>query len=410
MTNLQGKPTLLGITGGIAAYKAAELTRLLIKSGAEVQVCMTAAATKIITPLTLQALSGHAVRSDCFDTGAEAAMGHIELAKWAQRIIIAPATANTLAKLAHGIADNLLTTLVLASKAPLTVAPAMNQAMWHHPQTQENIRLLRQQGVLVLGPAQGEQACGDTGFGRMLEPADILHQYLQASEPLLSGLSLLITAGPTREALDPVRYLSNRSSGKMGYAIAEAAQRMGATVTLVSGPVCLDPPAGVKTRYIESAQQMLTAVQQEITGTDIFIASAAVADYSVTQVAHEKIKKTAPELTLTLIRTPDILAATSSTHPDIFSVGFAAETSRLEDYARDKLTRKNLNMIAANQVGQQQGFEVDDNKLEVFWKQDDTIKQTHLPLASKRQLAYSLLQLIYKHYQQYQSLNQPDTA
>ena len=407
MTNLQGKHILLGITGGIAAYKAAELTRLLVKQGAEVRICMTEGAMSFITPLTLQALSGNPVHHDLLDTDAEAAMGHIELAKWADSIIIAPATANTLARLAHGLADNLLTTLVLASKARIYIAPAMNQAMWHHPQTQQNIRLLNKRDVVLLGPAQGEQACGDTGFGRMLEPADIVQQFIQDSMPILAGISVLITAGPTREALDPVRYLSNRSSGKMGYAIAQAAQRLGAKVTLISGPVALDPPVGIKTLKVESAREMLAAAELESSQADIFIACAAVADYAPAEISDNKIKKSDDELSLTLIKNPDILATISHDNPQLFTVGFAAETNKLKTYAKAKLRAKKLNMIAANSVGKQQGFEVDENALEVFWKEGRKTAHQSLPMTSKSQLAYQLLHLIEHHYQ---SFNKKDTV
>lgn len=403
MTNLQGKHILLGITGGIAAYKAAELTRLLVKQGAQVRICMTEDAKAFITPLTLQALSGHPVHHDLLDTDAKGAMGHIELAKWADSIIIAPATANTLARLAHGLADNLLTTLVLASKARVYMAPAMNQAMWRHPQTVENLRLLKQRDVIILGPAQGEQACGDTGFGRMLEPAEILEQILLDNQPLFTGVSLLITAGPTREALDPVRYLTNRSSGKMGYAIATAAQRLGAEVTLISGPVTLDVPAGVKYVQVESARQMYATARKHATQADIFIATAAVADYAPKKVSRSKIKKSGDEITLTLVQNPDILAEISLKHDKLFSVGFAAETSKLASYAKQKLRNKKLNMIAANQVGKDRGFEVDHNALEVFWVEGKNTAHTSLACTPKSQLAYELLFLINTQYQAFKA-------
>ncbi len=404
MTNLKGTNVLLGISGGIAAYKAAELTRLLVKQGANVRVCMTTSAQEFITPLTLQALSGNPVHSDLFDLEAEAAMGHIEIAKWADIILIAPATANTIAKIANGMADNLLTTLVLASKAKLIIAPAMNQAMWSHVRTTENINKLKQSDIALLGPDSGEQACGDIGLGRMLEPTAIV-EVLTAlansssitpatSSQKLKGLSVLITAGPTREALDPVRYLTNRSSGKMGYAIAQAALQQGAKVTLISGPVNIAAPAGAELIQIESAIDMFAAVKDKANEADIFISSAAVADYFATTIATDKIKKSSETLSLTLTKNPDILSEISHALPDLFTVGFAAETNNLESYAQGKLINKKLNMIAANQVGKNKGFDVDDNALLVLWEDG----KTTLPLTSKIQLAEQLIALIATHY------------
>ena len=362
---------------------------------------MTPSAIEFITPLTLQALSGNPVHTDLFDVEAEAAMGHIELAKWADVIVVAPATANTIAKIAHGRADNLLTTLVLASKAKLYIAPAMNQAMWANPQTTANIKQLEQNKICLLGPDAGEQACGDIGLGRMLEPAEIIDQIIAESTatPSLQGVSVLITAGPTREALDPVRYLTNRSSGKMGYAIAEAAKKQGAQVTLVSGPVHLDTPANIETINVESAQQMFSAVRKHAKQADIFIACAAVADFSPATTSNNKIKKNSDTetLELTLTKNPDILAETSHAHPNLFTVGFAAETTDLEKYAKGKLISKKLNMIAANKVGKNQGFDKDDNALLVLWEGG----KCTLPLTSKKHLSQQLVQLISENFEIY---------
>jgi phosphopantothenoylcysteine decarboxylase/phosphopantothenate--cysteine ligase len=376
---------------------------------------MTTSALEFITPLTLQALSTNPVHTELFDPATEAAMGHIELAKWADIILIAPATANTLAKVAHGIADNLLTTLILASEAPLFLAPAMNQVMWHNQRNQQNIKTLQQSGIQLLGPDNGEQACGDTGFGRMLEAVDIVEQLniLTSSSTssadilstdILKNLSILITAGPTREALDPVRYITNRSSGKMGYAIAQAAIDLGAKVTLISGPVNLAAPNQAETIQVESANEMFIATKEHAQDADIFIASAAVADYAAETVAMDKIKKTADELVLKLTKNPDILSEISHAHSDLFTVGFAAETTNLEAYAKGKLINKKLNMIAANQVGNNQGFDVDDNALKVIWGERKD-QQTSLPLTSKTQLAHQLLELIAEHYYLSTSLN-----
>ena len=327
---LQGKQILLGISGGIAAYKAAELTRLLTKAGASVRVCMTAGACEFITPLTLQALSGHPVHTTLLDPAAEAGMGHIELARWAEHILIAPATADLIARLVAGMADDLLSTLCLASAAPVSIAPAMNQQMWKHPATQQNIQTLQQRGVQILGPDQGAQACGDIGPGRMLEPAALLQAMLDFYQPKdlpLAGCKVLVTAGPTREPIDPVRFITNRSSGKMGYAVAEAARDLGAEVTLVSGPVHLAVPKNIYCVSVETAQQMLEACQVAVQDADIFIATAAVADYTPAAVASQKIKKSANDLSLALTKTTDILATLSLANPKLFSVGFAAETT-----------------------------------------------------------------------------------
>ncbi len=387
---------LLGVTGSIAAYKAAELIRLLQRGGSEVRVVLTRGAQAFITPLTLQTLSGHRVYSEHLDAETENAMDHISLAKWADAVLIAPASANFLARLAHGLADDLLTTLCLATAAPLHVAPAMNQQMWRQAATQANVRLLQARGIRLLGPANGEQACGDIGPGRMLEPEQLC-QLLQPPVQPLAGLRVLITAGPTREALDPVRFLSNRSSGKMGYHLAEAYRDAGANVTLVSGPVALPPPPGIQLIAVQSAQQMHDAVQAALTDQQLFIATAAVADYRPAAAASHKIKKGGQEsLTLTLERTPDILAMVAARDPRPFCVGFAAETRDLETYARDKLARKNLDLVVGNLVGGNSGgFESDENSVTVFWTQG----QTELPLASKAQIARELVTLIQQRMQ-----------
>ncbi|BCX82675.1 phosphopantothenoylcysteine decarboxylase/phosphopantothenate---cysteine ligase [Methylomarinovum caldicuralii] len=393
---LSRRRILLGISGGIAAYKAAELVRLLRQAGAEVQVVMTEAATRFITPLTLQALSGRPVRTGLFDSRAEAAMGHIELARWAEQVVIAPASADFLARLKAGMADDLLATLCLATEAPIAVVPAMNRVMWQHPATRENIAVLRQRGVEVWGPASGGQACGEEGPGRMLEPAEILARLGARRNGALAGRRVLITAGPTREAIDPVRFLSNRSSGKMGYALAWAAREAGAEVVLVSGPVSLTPPAGVEVVAVESAAQMYAQVMAQVTDCDVFIGAAAVADYTPVTAAGQKIKKHRDRLQLELVRTPDILAAVAGHRPRPFTVGFAAETERVREYARDKLARKGLDLIAANPVGPSQGFDRDDNTLWVLWPGGER----DLGTASKRELARRLITLIGERYGQ----------
>ena len=396
MQPLGNKKVLLGITGGIAAYKSAELVRLLIKAGAEVRVVMTPSAQKFVQPLTYQALSGHRVYIDLFDAEAESAMDHIELARWCDLLLVAPASADFLGKMNAGYADNLLLTLCLASKQPVAVAPAMNQQMFANPSTQQNIEQLNAKQVLLWGPAEGEQACGDVGPGRMLEAQQLLDKVLQHLSPgKLEGVKLLLTAGPTREAIDPVRYISNRSSGKMGYAIAAAAVEQGASVTLVSGPVALPAPAGVETIGVESAQQMYDAVMQRAPESDVFIACAAVSDYRVDQAANQKIKKSSDHLSLRLVLNADILAAVSALERRPFCVGFAAETQDVEKYALGKLRQKNLDMIAANQVGDgNSGFEIDFNQLEVFWR-DGRHSIEH---ASKAEVAKQLIDLIAERY------------
>lgn len=353
---------------------------------------MTPSAAEFVTPLTFQALSGHPVHSRLLNVDEENAMGHINLARWADILLIAPATANTLAKISHGLADNLVTALYLAADCPVYVAPAMNQAMWHKPVTQENIAKLKSQGVTIIGPGQGGQACGETGWGRMSEPVDI-YRYLLADPAgqCLRGRTVLISAGPTREPLDPVRYISNRSSGKMGYALAEAALKAGAQVTLVSGPVTLAAPAEVEVVNVETAAQMYEAVMARAGRHDIYIGAAAVADYTPAEVQPEKIKKQLDQAVITLQKTADILASVAQLDQRPFTVGFAAETHDLENYALGKLRQKNLDMIAANWVGQVQGgFDSEQNALEVYWKNG---RET-LPMTDKTRLAEQLIHLI----------------
>ena len=392
--SLKNKNIVLGVTGGIAAYKAAELTRLLIKEGSKVRVVMTEAAQAFITPLTLQALSGEAVRSELFDPAHEAAMGHIELARWADLVLVAPATANLLAKLAHGRADDLLSTLCLATEAPIAVAPAMNQQMWQSDATKDNMKRLQARNVVILGPDSGDQACGETGPGRMLEPAAIVARIKNEFAPKrLENKRILITAGPTREPIDPVRYLSNRSSGKMGFAMAIAALQAGAEVTLIAGPVSLEINKAVNRINVETAATMHTKVIENIDSCDIFIATAAVSDYRPEFMEAQKIKKDADQLTLSLTKNPDILADVAGRSSKPFCVGFAAETQNLEHYARQKLISKNLDMIIANPVDNGRGFDQEDNTLHVFWKDGDKAFAT----APKTELARQLINLIAEH-------------
>ncbi len=365
---MQGKRIVLGVTGGIAAYKSAELVRRLRERGAEVQVVMTAAAREFVGALTFQALSGRPVRTDLWDSAAEAAMGHIELARWAEAVLVAPATADFLARLAEGRADDLLATLCLATTAPIAVAPAMNRMMWANAATVANVERLRQRGIRVFGPAQGEQACGEVGEGRMLESPELAERLcdLLPSAGPLSGRRVLITAGPTRERIDPVRFISNRSSGKMGFAVAQAAREAGADVVLISGPVALPTPPGVRRVDVESAEAMLAAVQGEVEAADIFISTAAVADYRPAHPSGQKIKKTSERLTLEMERTTDVLASVAARAKRPFVVGFAAETESVEQNARAKLLKKNLDMIAANEVSHTKGFDSEDNHLIVL--------------------------------------------
>lgn len=364
---------LLGITGGIAAYKSAELVRLLKKSGREVRVVMTRGAEAFMTPLTFQALSGEPVRTSLLDPEAEAGMGHIELAKWADQIVIAPASADFIARLANGMADDLLTTLCCATGAPIALAPAMNQAMWSNHRTHRNIGMLETDPQVQLwGPDQGSQACGDVGPGRMLEPAtlfDLIVESGNSETGPLNGKRVVITAGPTREPIDPVRFISNHSSGKMGYALAAAAEAAGAEVVLVSGPVALDAPNGVERRFVTTAQEMLDESSRAVNeGCDLFVATAAVADYRPDTCASDKIKKNNDAMTVALVRNPDTLATIAARADAPFTVGFAAETRDVEHYALDKMSRKNLNMIVANDVtAPGLGFNSDDNAVTVFW-------------------------------------------
>jgi len=389
---MQGKRILLGVTGGIAAYKSPDLVRRLRERGAEVQVVMTGGAREFVTPTTFQAVSGRTVRSDLWDAAAEAAMGHIELARWADAVLIAPASADFLARLATGQANDLLSTLCLATEAPIAVAPAMNHVMWANAATRANVATLAQRGVRVFGPAEGDQACGEIGEGRMLEPLDLAERVLALlpASGALAGRRVLITAGPTRERIDPVRFVSNRSSGKMGFAVAQAAREAGATVVLVAGPVSLPTPAGVARVDVESAADMLAAVLRELPGTDIFISTAAVADYRPTRAAEQKIKKTAESLELAMERTADVLATVAARADRPYAVGFAAETESVEQNARTKLMKKNLDMIAANEVGHDKAFDCDDNQLIVLSRNG----RHELPRAGKLTLARGLIALI----------------
>ena len=392
---LQGLRVLLGVTGGIAAYKSADLVRRLRDAGADVRVVMTENATRFVGALTFQALSGHPVRTSLWDESAEAAMGHIELARWADLVLIAPASADVLAQLAAGRAEDLLGTLVLASKAPLAVAPAMNQQMWAHAAVLANLETLRQRGVRVLGPASGSQACGDVGEGRLLEPAEIIEMLAAARGPRpLAGVRVLVSAGPTYEDIDPVRYIGNRSSGRMGFAVAAAAIEAGARVLLVAGPVDLPTPAGATRIDVRSARQMRDAIIGAAAEHDIFISAAAVGDYRPQSISPSKLKKSGQPLALELIQNPDILAEVSGLVGRPFLVGFAAETDDLEDQARDKLERKGLDMIAANRVSTTLGFERDENALLLLW----TGGREELGQADKRSLARTLVDRIARRY------------
>ncbi|HBO12241.1 MAG TPA: bifunctional phosphopantothenoylcysteine decarboxylase/phosphopantothenate--cysteine ligase CoaBC [Halieaceae bacterium] len=396
MQSLFNKQVVLGVSGGIAAYKSAELIRRLRDAGAEVRVVITNAAREFITPLTLQALSGHPVHGDLLDPAAEAAMGHIELARWADLVLIAPATADMMARLAQGRGDDLLTTLVLATDAPVAIAPAMNQAMWRDPATQHNLALLLERDVKVFGPGDGGQACGDVGPGRMLEPTDIAARAAECFERgLLAGRHVLINAGPTREAIDPVRYISNHSSGKMGFALAAACADAGARTTLVSGPVTLETPPHVARTDVESAREMLEASLALLPACDIFIACAAVADYRPEHAADDKIKKSEERLSLTLVRNPDIVATVAAADPRPFTVGFAAETRDLLAYARGKLERKGLDLVVANDVSAEGiGFNSDDNAVTLLWAGGEA----PLPRSGKGSLARLIVQHIAERY------------
>jgi phosphopantothenoylcysteine decarboxylase/phosphopantothenate--cysteine ligase len=398
---MPGQKIILGITGGIAAYKTPELVRRLGDRGAEVQVVLTRSAHEFVTETTLQAVSGRAVRQNLWDQQAEAAMGHIELARWADLVLIAPATAEIMSRLAAGSACDLLTTLCLATEAPLVIAPAMNHVMWSNPAVQDNRRVLEARGVRLLGPAEGDQACGESGPGRMLEPHEIVAAVsapaavADSGTAALAGRTVMITAGPTREALDPVRYISNRSSGKMGYALAAAARDAGARVILVSGPVSVQTPDGVERVAVESAKEMFAAVHARIDDVDIFIGAAAVADYYAAEISPDKIKKSDDGMSLRLVKNPDILASVAKLAGRPFVVGFAAETDRLQEYATGKLKAKNLDMIVANLVGQGRGFETDENAVEVYWHDGERA----FPETGKAELAVGLVDLIATRYQ-----------
>lgn len=396
MSSLSNKRILLGVTGGIAAYKSAELIRRLQDQGADVRVVMTRAATEFITPLTLQALSGHPVSTELLDTEAESAMGHIELARWADLILVAPASANFMARLARGNGDDLLTTICLAAQCPIAVAPAMNQGMWANEATQANVTRLQQQHVRLFGPDQGLQACGETGLGRLLDIEGIVELTEKVfPSGILTGKRVVITAGPTREAIDPVRYISNHSSGKQGYSLAEAAIEAGAEVVLVSGPTNLEVPDRVQLRKVVSADDMYNAVMEEMDGCDIFIGVAAVADFKPVHRVEQKIKKgDAPSnqvMKIELIENPDIIASVAGRDQRPFTVGFAAETENLIEYARKKLVKKHLDMVVANDVSDQSiGFNSDENRITVIWPENEV----ELPIASKRQVSKRIIELI----------------
>ena len=395
MGTLINKRILLGVTRGIAAYKSADLVRRLREAGAEVRVVMTAAATEFITPLTMQAVSGHPVFQNLLDTDAEAGMGHIELARWADAILVSPASANFLARLAQGRADDLLSTVCLATEAPVAVAPAMNQQMWSNAATQANLAALGKNRIRIFGPAEGSQACGEVGLGRMLEPGELvtLTSDLFATGEL-DGITVIVTAGPTWEAIDPVRGLTNRSSGKMGYAVAEAAAEAGAKVILISGPTTLPDPERIRTLRVTSAQEMSDAVLALAPTANMFIGVAAVADYRPMTISDKKIKKTNERMTLELVRNPDILAAVAALKPAPFTVGFAAETDNVEQHARQKLESKNLDLIAANRVGPDLGFESDENSLMLVEREN----VTNLPAQPKHKLARVLIHYIAARY------------
>jgi phosphopantothenoylcysteine decarboxylase/phosphopantothenate--cysteine ligase len=395
--SLTNKRILLGLTGGIAAYKSADLVRRLRDAGGEVRVVMTRAAAEFITPLTMQALSGHPVSTDLLATESEHAMGHIELARWADAVVVAPASANFIAKLAQGRADDLLSTLCLATSAPIAIAPAMNQQMWANQATRDNLAALARRDIKQFGPGVGDQACGETGAGRMLESdelARLTSDLFHTGD--LQGLKIVITAGPTWEAIDAIRGLSNRSSGRMGYALAEAAMEAGAKVILVSGPTSIKSPERIDVRSVQSAEEMLQAVLTAIEGTDIFIGVAAVADYRPAKASTNKIKSTSEHMSLELVKNPDILATVAALQPRPFMVGFAAESHDLENYARQKLKQKNLDLIAANPIAESDvGFESEENKILLI---DRDEKITSLEQQSKTKLARTIINHISKKY------------
>ena len=389
---------VLGITGGIAAYKAPDLVRRLKERGADVQIVMTASAAEFVTDTALQAVSGRPVRSNLWDKEAERAMSHIELARWADVILIAPATAEVMARIVSGGAPDLLTTICLATEAPLAIAPAMNHVMWNNPATQANRKTLEERGVHILGPDIGSQACGEAGAGRMLEPgalaAAVSDLGVSHGEGLLAGRKIVITAGPTREPIDPVRYITNRSSGKMGYAIARAAAAAGADVILVSGPVSLADPPGIEVVHVMTADEMYTATHERINAVDVFIAAAAVSDYRPAEARAQKIKKSEETMHIELVRSKDILASVAALDDGPFTVGFAAETENVRDYAIGKLRNKRLDMIVANRVGEDCGFDQDVNTVEVLW---DGGEQAFAQ-AAKSELARDIIQLVAARY------------
>ncbi len=391
---------VLGITGGIAAYKTPELVRRLLDRGADVQIVMTASAEEFVTPTALQAVSGRSIRSNLWDKEAEASMSHIELARWADVVLIAPATAEIMARLAAGAASDLLTTLCLATEAPLAIAPAMNRVMWANAAVQQNRETLAERGVRILGPDHGSQACGETGAGRMLEPNDIAAivcgpQLVASGAQLLVGKTVLVTAGPTREPIDPVRYITNHSSGKMGYAIAAAAAEQGARVILISGPTAIPAPVGAEVHYVQTAEEMYAASHVHVGEADIFVATAAVADYRPAARRKQKIKKSEQTMTIELVRSPDILASIADLKDAPFTVGFAAETENVREYAIGKLEQKKLDMIVANQVGEDRGFDSDENTVDIYWVGGEQSFET----AEKTELARDIVKLVAEHYQ-----------
>jgi phosphopantothenoylcysteine decarboxylase/phosphopantothenate--cysteine ligase len=398
---------VLGVCGGIAAYKSPDLVRRLIERGADVRVVVTRAAQEFVTPGTFQAVSGHHVHTDLWDPMSEAAMGHIELARWGELVLVAPATAHFLGALAHGLAADLLQTMCLATEAPVAVVPAMNRVMWEHPAVRANAAALEAQGVARFGPGTGSQACGEEGLGRMLEPREIVERIAEARlgirSSLLENLKVVVTAGPTREPIDPVRYVTNRSSGKMGFAVAAAAHRAGARVSLVAGPVALPTPLGVSRIDVETAEQMYDAVQAEVSDANVFIACAAVSDYRPKEAADTKIKRRTEHLRMDFVRSPDTLASVAALPDAPFTVGFAAETHNIEQHAREKLERKGIDMIAANRVGPTCGFDKETNELSVFWRGG----QANLGESAKTVLAAKLIEIIASRYRESLSERRP---
>ena len=395
-STLQNKKILLGVTGGIAAYKAAHLVRALVKEGAKVRVVMTRSAKQFITPLTLQSLSGSPVHDDLLASEQEAEISHIELARWADLVLVAPATADFMARLSIGMANDLLTTLCLATTSPIALAPSMNQQMWLNKATQRNASKLDERGIMLWGPAAGDQACGETGPGRMQEPDELMQRltaYFDGGK--LHGIKAMVTAGPTREAIDPVRFIGNRSSGRMGYALAEALRDQGAEVMLISGPVALEKPDGIDRIGVETALEMEAAVMSHIEACDLFVGVAAVADYRPSTSARQKIKKVDEALSIELVRNPDILAQVAALDEAPFTVGFAAETQQVETYAEAKRRAKGLDMIAANQVGADKGgFEREQNALLLLWEGG----RRELPMMPKPELAKQLAAIVAERY------------